>query len=75
HIPAVCEWLDIPFSDQMLRFDEAPIMHSAGGSPVRFKISSGIYGVDQRWRSLLNTQDLHVFDRVAGELNRQFGFQ
>ncbi|MFH0341649.1 MAG: sulfotransferase family protein [Chromatiales bacterium] len=75
HLRAICEWLDIPFSDQMLSFDKTQIIHSAGGNAARFNILSGISRPDQRWRSLLSTQDLDVFERAAGKLNRQLGFQ
>ena len=30
--------------------------------------------LDERWRRLLNQQDLELFDTIAGDLNRSFGY-
>jgi hypothetical protein len=31
--------------------------------------------LDDRWRSVLTADDLNVFDRVAGDLNRRYGYE
>lgn len=34
----------------------------------------GDVSLDERWREVLTPDDLRVFDRVAGELNRRYGY-
>jgi hypothetical protein len=68
-------WLEMSFSSQCLEFDEALVMHSAGGNPARFGLSEGIRKADEHWRTTLTENDMHVFQRRAGALNRAFGYE
>lgn len=43
------------------------------GNGMRFDTTSEIQ-LDERWRTHLSKENLQVFDRVAGELNRQYGY-
>jgi hypothetical protein len=74
HLRALCEWLELPYSEEVLRFGKDIVIHSAGGNPTRFNISAGIRPADDRWRSLLSTKDLETIDRIAGSLNRALGY-
>jgi hypothetical protein len=31
--------------------------------------------LDEKWRTMLTQEDLAAFDRVAGDLNRGFGYR
>jgi hypothetical protein len=69
----LCAWLEIPYSEQMLELSGA-VAHSAGGNISRFSISQGIKSKDERWRSVLSAEELRTFERIAGKLNRYFGY-
>lgn len=44
------------------------------GNDMRLKSGSDIR-VDERWRTGLSTEDLGVFQEVAGDMNRKYGYQ
>lgn len=48
--------------------------HHILGNRMRMENSSEIT-LDEQWRDLLNAADLEVFESVAGELNRKYGYQ
>ena len=51
-----------------------PERHDLGGSP-RFKGGgAGEVTLDERWRTEMKTEDLAVFGRVAGKMNRRLGY-
>jgi hypothetical protein len=43
------------------------------GNEMRLKSGSSIK-LDERWRSALSQEDLGVFEEVAGEMNRKYGY-
>jgi len=43
------------------------------GNDMRLKTGSDIR-LDERWRTTLTPEDLAVFDEVAGEMNRKYGY-
>ena len=69
------EWLDMQPSAECLQFDAGVIEHSAGGNPARFALKDGIKPADERWRSVLNHAEMASFNRSAGALNRDFGYE
>jgi len=75
HARQLCEWLGIEFVPAMLDVGGERISHSAGGNPARFSLSRGIRPPDERWRSVLSAEQLARFERVAGALNRQLGYE
>jgi len=75
NLRGLCEWLEIEYSADMLDFQEKQQPHSAGGNPARFSVSRGIGPADDRWRSVLSAQQLQCFERVAGPLNRELGYE
>lgn len=74
HIRSLCSWLELDYSACMLQFAGADKEHSAGGNPARFRLTEGILPPDERWRTSLNAEHLEMFERVAGALNRDFGY-
>lgn len=75
HARRLCEWLGIDFVPEMLDVGGGRTHHSAGGNPARFSLSRGIRPPDERWRSLLSAEQLEQFERIAGALNRQLGYE
>lgn len=67
-------WLDVPYSDDCLKFGSGQPIHSAGGNPGRFEVGGGIRGIDDRWKTALTDEDLKVFESRAGRLNRALGY-
>jgi hypothetical protein len=53
--------------------DFRSIEHHIVGNAMRLR-SDGKIELNERWRSALGSQDLATFDRVAGDLNRQYGY-
>jgi len=69
----VCEFLDLPFDPDMLRLRKTE-SHNIAGNPMRFRAEERTIELDERWRSELSHADLAEFDRIAGALNRRFGY-
>lgn len=55
----------------VLRKEEA---HIIGGNPMRYRRDETTVAADERWRTELGKEDLGVFERIAGEMNRGFGY-
>lgn len=74
HLEELCQWLGLEYSAAMLDLAEGAADHSAGGNPARFRLGGGIRPADDKWRLSLGPEQLQVFERAAGALNRQFGY-
>ena len=70
----LCEWLEIPYSEQALDFDTTIESHSAGGNPTRFKFADGIRPVDDRWKTVLTEADIEVINSICGDVSRKLGY-
>jgi hypothetical protein len=75
HARRLCDWLGIEFAPEMLDLGGGRTPHSAGGNPSRFSLSRGIGPPDERWRSALSAEQLGQFERIAGALNRDLGYE
>lgn len=69
---AVQTFLGVEPSDAFLRFRDAE--HHVVGNGMRLDSSSEIR-LDDRWRDVLDKPALEEFDRIAGNLNRSFGYE
>jgi hypothetical protein len=49
--------------------------HSAAAIPRASSLSRGIGPPDEGWRSALSAEQLEQFERVAGPLNRELGYE
>ncbi len=56
-----------------LQLDFRSLEQHVLGNGMRFDKVSGIH-LDERWCAHLNTRDLHVFDKIAGKLNKAYGY-
>lgn len=54
--------------------DFRTVDHHILGNSMRLR-NVGEIGLDEKWRSKLTTDDLAVFDRIGGALNRGFGYE
>ncbi len=68
----VCEFLGLEPFDPGSDFRERKQQHVVGNG-MRMDASSEIRH-DERWRTHLTPEQLHVFNEVAGVLNRQYGY-
>ena len=48
--------------------------HHVLGNGMRLDTTSEVR-LDDRWRSVLTPEDLAAFDRIAGGLNRRYGYE
>jgi hypothetical protein len=69
----LCEFLQVDFEADMLRFAEH-VHHITNGNDMRFSQSSEIR-CDDAWRHRLMPADLAYFEKVAGDLNRRLGYE
>jgi len=53
--------------------DFRAVEHHVVGNGMRLDTTSRI-SLDERWRSVLTEEELRVFDREAGEMNRRYGY-
>lgn len=74
HLQDLCQWLEVPYSEDILDFNNFVTEHSAGGNPTRFKFSEGIRPVDEKWKEVLTTQDINLLDSINSELNQLLGY-
>lgn len=70
----ICDFLDIPFDEKNMLVLKKTGAHSIGGNPMRFRKNETKIQLDERWRKQLSKEDLLIFDRIAGKMNRQFGY-
>ena len=56
------------------RRDFRSVEHHILGNVMRLNSSSEI-ALDERWKTVMTPADLAVFDRVAGERNRRYGYE
>jgi hypothetical protein len=71
-LASVYSFLGLEYSDQFKDFRAAA--HHIVGNGMRLDDSSEIM-LDERWKSVLTPDDLAKFDKVAGVLNRKYGYQ
>jgi hypothetical protein len=67
----ICKFLGMDTKQIVLDF-RAKTQHVLGND-MRLKSGSDIR-LDERWRKTLTPEDLAVFDGVAGEMNRKYGY-
>lgn len=68
----ICAFLGLEFQENMLRYGATP-KHNICGNPMRFESEAAIK-LDERWRDQLSAKDLADFEKVAGWLNRKYGY-
>lgn len=67
----IFEFLGVGVVERRAQFRD--VEHHVIGNGMRLDSSSEIR-LDERWKSALTPHDLHVFDVVAGDLNRRLGY-
>lgn len=69
----ICEALGLSFDERMLDFRQD--RHNLGGNPMRHRRSEVSISRDDRWREELSEEDLRIFARWGGALNRSLGYR
>lgn len=69
----ICDFLGIQFEASMLDY-ASHVHHITNGNNMRFSKSSTI-SLDISWHDKLSESDQHYFERKAGRLNRQLGYE
>jgi len=69
----ICNFAGLEFEERMLDF-KSKIHHLAAGSDMRFNDSS-IIKTDLKWKQKLPQDDYIYFEKMAGSLNRKFGYE
>lgn len=70
----ICGFLGLTFEPSMLRLWERPV-HNIPGNPMLFAKSRRQIARDERWRRELSEPDVTTIERIAGRMNREFGYQ
>ena len=68
----VAAFLEQPYTDNILQL-RGRERHLIGGNRMRFGSDDKITNAET-WRSRLTEEDLAVFERTAGSLNRKMGY-
>jgi hypothetical protein len=53
--------------------DFRTVEHHVVGNGMRLDTASQI-SLDERWKSILTSQELETFDRIGGKLNTRYGY-
>lgn len=72
-LASIFSFLGLPFSEGDERIHREG-QHLIGGNPMRFRTNEVVISRDDRWREELGATDLAVFDRVAGDYNKSWGY-
>jgi hypothetical protein len=70
---ALCAFLGLEFEPAMLELWQRPV-HNIPGNPMLFQRERRTISRDDRWKRVLSHDDLRTFERVAGAMNRSFGY-
>jgi hypothetical protein len=71
-LTGICRFLSLEYTKDMLEF-RRPIHHDIAGNEMRFEANNEIVN-RETWRQELSQDDLKVFERVAGPINRRLGY-
>jgi hypothetical protein len=72
-IERLCGFLGLKFEPQMPTLWQRPV-HNIPGNTMLFNRTRQTISRDDRWQDDLSVKDLEAFDRIAGRLNRAFGY-
>lgn len=67
----LCDFIGVPYSSKILDFRNFD-HHIIGNTKMRLGSSNEIY-YDDKWRRSLTSEQLKVFERLAGRMNRKYG--
>lgn len=70
---AICRFLSIPYDPAMIDF-RAVVHHNVNGNDMKYATTPRIH-LNEAWMMHLSQSDLQYFERKAGSMNRQFGYQ
>jgi len=68
----ICNYLEIDFENEMMNFRGQ--RHNLGGNLMRFKSSKRKIKLDEAWRGNLSKKELSIFSKIAGGINRRYGY-
>ncbi|MBU4242627.1 MAG: sulfotransferase domain-containing protein, partial [Desulfobacterales bacterium] len=68
----LCNFIGVDYSPQCLDFRQSN-HHILGNTKMRLGSNSSIY-YDEKWRRSLSSEQLKLFDRLAGKMNRKYGY-
>lgn len=71
-LEGLCAWLDLKYEPAMLQLAPAE-HHTIAGNQIRVQRRMTIR-LDDEWRHGLDTKQMAIFDRLAGDVNRKLGY-
>ena len=71
-VARICRFVEVPFDGQLRCFRTNE--HHIIGNYMRLETSTEIK-LDERWKTVFTQRQLAEFDAVAGELNRNYGYE
>jgi hypothetical protein len=71
-LKSICQFLEISPMEVGNDFRQRKPQHVVGNG-MRFDTTSEIR-LDERWKTHLTSENLQIFDCIAGDLNRKYGY-
>jgi hypothetical protein len=68
----LCEFIGVEYTPNCLDFRDSD-HHIIGNSKMRLGINNKIYN-DEKWRESLSTEQIRLFERLSGRMNRRYGY-
>lgn len=73
-VRSLCQFMGLEWEPLMLDFRRGEQI-GIGGNPMRFRPQEKEIVLDEKWRTELTQEDLAVFERIGGRVNRQLGYE
>lgn len=69
----ICQFIGIDYEGNMLKFRDKT-QHGIGGNPMRFRTTETTIHLDEKWKKELNNNELVIFNKIAGNVNKKLGY-
>lgn len=75
-VEKICKFIGIPFSEKSLQllFENSMDHHNIGGSSTIRRNKLSRLELDEKWRKDLDEGQKKEFEKIAGKLNRKYGY-
>ena len=69
----VCDFFEVAFEPSMTTMSKETC-HYIAGNPMLHRKKENTIKLDERWKNQLDEQEINAFNKIAGKMNRSFGY-